>query len=79
MDKINLGKFEDFFNTTFTKNENGLINGISFVVKASDNRITEFQKLIISSLLNLFGKNAGDNFLCFFSHSDTNTHQMQKM
>ena len=73
MDKINLGKFGDFFNTTFTENENGLINGISFVVKASDNRVTEFQKLIISSLLNLFGKNAGDNFLCFFSHSDTNT------
>ena len=73
MDKINFGKFEDFFNTTFTENENGLINGISFVVKASDNRVTEFQQLIISSLLNLFGKNAGDNFLCFFSHSDTNT------
>jgi len=73
MDKINLGKFENFFNTTFTENENGLINGISFVVKSSDNRVTDFQKLIISSLLNLFGKNAGDNFLCFFSHSDTNT------
>ena len=73
MEKINFGKFEKFFNTTFTENENGLINGISFVVKSSDNRVTDFQKLIISSLLNLFGKNAGENFLCFFSHSDTNT------
>lgn len=73
MDKINFGKFENFFNTTFTEKENGLINGISFVVKSSDNRVTDFQKLIISSLLNLFGKNAGENFLCFFSHADTNT------
>lgn len=79
MDKINLGKFENFFNTTFTEKENGLINGISFVVKSSDNRVTDFQKLIISSLLNLFGKNAGDNFLCFFSHADTNTPDAKKV
>ena len=71
MDKMHFGKFEDFFNTTFAEEENGLINGICFVVKASDNRVTEFQRLIISSVLNLFGKNAGSNFLALLTHSDT--------
>lgn len=66
-----MSKFEEFFNTKFTEEENGLINAICFVVKSSDNRVTEFQKLIISSILNLFGKNAGSNFLALLTHSDT--------
>ena len=72
VDKKHLSKFEEFFNTKFSEEENGVINGICFVVKSSENRVTNFQKLIISSLLNLFGKNAGSNFLALMTHADTN-------
>ena len=71
IDKKHLSKFEEFFNNKFSEEENGLINAICFVVKASENRVTPFQKLIITSILNLFGKNAGNNFLALLTHSDT--------
>ena len=71
IDKKHLNRFEDFFNNKLIEEEKGLLLGICFVVKASENRVTNFQKLIISSVLNLFGKNVGSNFLALLTHSDT--------
>ena len=71
IDKMHLNRFEDFFNNRLIEEETGLILGICFVIKASENRVTNFQKLIISSVLNLFGKNVGSNFLALLTHSDS--------
>ena len=71
VDKKHLERFEEFFNNKLAEEETGLILGICFVVKAAENRVTNFQKLIISSILNLFGKNVGSNFLALLTHADT--------
>ena len=71
VDKKHLERFEEFFNNKLAEDETGLILGICFVVKAAENRVTNFQKLIISSILNLFGKNVGSNFLALLTHADS--------
>ena len=66
-----LEKFEDFFSGKLLEKEAGLTLAICFVVKALENRITNYQKEIFSNIMNLFGKNIVSNFLAIFTHSDT--------
>ena len=69
-DKKHLNAFIEFFNNKLA-NEESVLLCICFVVKASENRITNYQKYIFSSILNLFGKNVGSTFLAFLTHSDS--------
>ena len=64
-----LEKFENFFNDKLIETELTLV--ICFVVKALENRITNYQKEIFSNIINLFGKNVGNNLLALFTHADT--------
>ena len=43
---------------------------ICFVMKSTNNRITEFQKYVISNILGLFGKDIITNFVLLFTFSD---------
>ena len=43
---------------------------ICFVMKSTNNRITEFQKYVISNILGLFGKDKITNFVLLFTFSD---------
>ena len=43
---------------------------ICFVMKSTNNRITEFQKYVISNILGLFGKDIISNFVSLFTFSD---------
>lgn len=71
VDKEHLKKFNEFFNNKLMEEDDKLKLAICFVMKASENRVTNFQKTIISNIINLFGKNVGSNFLALFTHSDS--------
>lgn len=46
------------------------INGIAFVVKASDVRLTAIQKYIFQSILNIFGSDIGNCIMIAATHAD---------
>ena len=56
VDKQHLNKFNEFKYNKLIEEDDKLKLAICFVDKASENRVTNFQKTIISNILNLFGK-----------------------
>ncbi|XP_051536024.1 uncharacterized protein LOC127430330 [Myxocyprinus asiaticus] len=46
------------------------IDAVCFVIKASNNRLSDRQHYVISSILSLFGKDIVNNILFFITHSD---------
>ena len=78
VDKEHLKKFNEFFNEKLMEEDDKLKLAICFVVKASENRVTNFQKTIISNILNLFGKDVGSNFLALLTHSDSSSPDAKK-
>ena len=58
----NINKLVDFL-----KNECSEIHAILFILKSSTNRLTPFQISIFNKMMNLFGKDAEQNFTVLFT------------
>lgn len=69
-DKFITSQIKDFFHTT---GERGIdhIDAVAFVLVASAKRLTETQKYIFESVLNLFGKDISENIFLFITHAET--------
>ena len=54
------------------RSEDGIheIEAVGLVVKASQNRLTDFQRYIFDAVLSLFGKDIERNIVVFITHSD---------
>lgn len=54
------------------RSEDGIheIEAVGLVLKASQNRLTEFQHYILNSVLSLFAKDIKENLILFITHSD---------
>ena len=61
----NINKLVDFL-----KNECSEIHAILFILKSSTNRLTPFQISIFNKMMNLFGKDAEQNFTVLFTFKD---------
>ena len=62
-------EFFNMYNNLFSKNI-GQLNSITFVIKASENRLNEFQKKIIKNITNLFAGDIEKNCLAILTHTD---------
>lgn len=69
-DKFITSQIKDFFHT---RGERGIdhIDAVAFVLVASAKRLTETQKYIFESVLNLFGKDISENIFLFITHAET--------
>eukprot|EP01084_Bolivina_argentea_P006457 12255_1 len=64
-DQIIVKQLKTLFETDVTE-----IDGICFVVKASQNKLTERQKYVFREVINIFGKNVANNIILLFTYSD---------
>ncbi len=72
-DTRGIGKDEEIVRMVRDKFKNDLdvVHSILFVMKSSNNRVTDFQKYIFQSIMDLFNKDIAPNFLFIFTFSDS--------